>query len=146
MFRRSFLEGRRLRTAFLVSLALNFFFLAFGISVYLERPRSFPPSPERIVEILAGNLSGEGEAVLLETFEKHRPRIMAQHAAAIETKRKARALVGEQELNVEALRTARQDMRQAMATLMLELDGFLIEATSQLSPDDRRRLAEAVPK
>ena len=146
MVRRSFFEGRRLRTAFLISLTINFFFMAFGISVYLDRPFSFPPAPDQIVERLSSNLSAEGSETFLDTFEKHRPDIMARHSVAKQSNAKVRAVVGAEELDMEALRAAREQMRQEMLAFMLELDGCMVEVVPELSAEDRRRLSEAVPR
>lgn len=143
---RNIFEGRRLRFAFLLSLAANFFLLALGAAIYFERPRVFPPEAGRVASWMASNLSAEGETQFLEVFEKHRADIMAQQTAMRAAQDEFLAMVSDDEFDIAALQTKRKEMRDDFFTFILTIDGFMMEAVQQLSPDDRKRLADALPR
>ena len=140
------LGQRWLRLAFLCSLASNFFLLALGLSLYLERPTAFPPPPEAVMEKMASQLSSEGEAIFRSTFEKHRTQIAERREALRDANAEVRRLAGAESLDLEALKNQRTEARQVFANFMRSLDGFILEVLPQLSAEDRRRIAHAVPQ
>ena len=142
----SILTGRRLRLAFLLSLAANFFFIAVGASIYFEGPRAFPPPVAMIGERMAGSLSDEGAERFLEVFAQHKPEIMAHRKVMIEAQRRVRALASADDLDMAALRVARNEMQQSFLALMGSVDMFMSDALPQLSVEDRRRLAQHIPE
>ena len=142
----SILTGRSLRLAFLLSLAINFFFIAVGASFYFDRPKGFPPSPDKIAERVAESLSGEGEKLFQSIYANHRPAIMAEYTTLQQTHSQVRSLASAEELDMEALRAARADSKEQFNALMEKLDGFIMDAMPQLTLEDRRRLVRMVPQ
>ena len=142
----SILTGRRLRLAFLLSLAFNFFFIAVGASIYFEGPRTFPPPVAMIGERMAGSLSDEGAALFLEIFDQHKPEIMAHQDTMMQAQRQVRAITSADELDLAALQVARGEMQQSFGAMMESLNTFMMEALPQLSAEDRRRLAQTLPR
>ena len=139
------LAQRWLRLAFLCSLASNFFLIALGVSLYLERPTAFPPPPEAFMERMASKLSSEGEAVFRRTFEEHRAEISARRDALANAHTEVRRLASTEPLDLEAMQRLR-DMRPPLMTdFMNSIDDFMLEVLPQLSAEDRRRLASATP-
>lgn len=142
----SILTGRRLRLAFLLSLAANFFFIAVGASIYFESPRTFPPPVAMIGERMAGSLSDEGAELFLGIFDQHKPEIMARQEKMMQAQRQVRAITSAEELDLAALQVARGEMQQSFGALMEGLNTFMMEALPELSVEDRRRLAQTLPR
>ena len=140
------LGQRWLRLAFLCSLASNFFLLALGLSLYLERPTAFPPEPEAFMERMADQLSSDGEAVFRKTFEKHRAEITEQRDALSKGHQEVRRLASAEPLDLEAMQRQREKTPKLIADFMQSIDSFMMEVLPQLSAEDRRRLANAVPQ
>ena len=139
------LGQRWLRLAFLCSLASNFFLIALGVSLYLERPTAFPPEPEAFMERMASNLSSEGQAVFRRTFEKHRAEIAARRDALADAHAEVRRLARAEPLDLDAVQRQRQQTPVLISDFMHSIDNFMMEVLPQLSADDRRRLANATP-
>jgi|GEM_PF-5819763 len=137
------LAQRWLRFAFLCSLALNFFLIALGVSLYLERPSAFPPEPEVFMERMAGKLSSEGEAVFRRTFEKHRAEIAARRDAVANAHAEVRRLASAEPLDLDAMQRQREQTPVLMSDFMQSIDSFMMEVLPQLSVEDRRSLAKA---
>ena len=142
----SILTGRGLRLAFLLSLAINFFFLAVGASFYFDRPKGFPPSPDKIAERVAESLSREGEELFQRLYAEHRPAIMEQYAVLQQTHSQVRLMASAEELDMAALRVARAETKEHFNTFMQRLDGFIMDVMPQLKLEDRRRLVRMVPQ
>ena len=145
MIWKNMLAQRWLRLAFLCSLASNFFLIALGVSLYLERPTAFPPEPDAFMERMAGQLSSEGEAVFRRTFEKHRAEIAARRDAMANAHAEIRRLASTEPLDLEAMQRLRETRPPLMEDFMNSIDNFMIEVLPQLSAEDRRRLANATP-
>ena len=139
------LAQRWLRLAFLCSLASNFFLIALGVSLYLERPTAFPPEPEAFMSRMAGQLSSEGEAVFRRTFEKHRAEISARRNAVANAHAEVRRLASAEPLDLDAMQRQRERTPMLISDFMQSLDNFMMEVLPQLSAEDRRRLANATP-
>ncbi len=140
------LAQRWLRLAFLCSLACNFFLIALGVSLYLERPTAFPPPPEAFMERMAGKLSSEGEAVFRRIFEKHRAEIAARRDAVANAHAEVRRLASADPLDLDAMQRQREQTPMLISDFMQSIDSFMMEVLPQLSAEDRRRLADATPK
>ena len=137
------LAQRWLRLAFLCSLASNFFLIALGVSLYLERPSAFPPEPEAFMERMASKLSSEGETVFRRTFETHRAEITARRGALANAHAEVRRLASAEPLDLEAMQRQRERTPRLITDFMHSIDSFMIEVLPQLSVEDRRRLAKA---
>lgn len=143
---RNMFEGRALRRAFVLSIALNFFLIAAGIAIVVTfPPPPKPPSPEHIAERMASNLSSEGRQHLLEAFGRHREMLADLQQGMEDSRQQARQLFAADTVDIEALKSARAAARRDFIAFLAGIDGVLTEAAQGLSPDDRRRLLEGFP-
>lgn len=146
MFWRSLFKGRSLRAAFLISLTLNFFLLAFGASLYSSDSRPLPPSAEELAERMADSLSDDGKALFLDTFEKYRSEIAKRHFAVRQAQERIHGILSSEEVDVAKLRDEGNDMRQRLIAFMTAYTGFVMEAAVRLPIEDRRKLLQTFPK
>lgn len=145
---RSILEGRALRRAFMISIALNCFLVAAAIAIALTFPPPSPPpppSPEHIAERMASNLSPEGRQHLLEVFQQHRDLLVELKETMDSERHEARRLFAADQFDTQALKSARAAARASFMNFLAGIDGVLTEAAQELSPEDRRRLLEGFP-
>ena len=136
------------RWALPASLALNVFL---GTVLYLQpapnhrHPGGPPPSPLKFIERLAGELPPADAVVLREVVGRHVDEFERQNKTWGAVPHRVKAALEAPVLDVEALRAALIEGRDAHRRMDDSLVEVVIEAASGMSPEGRRTVARWRP-
>jgi uncharacterized membrane protein len=125
------------------SFALNLFTLALIGAHFAYRPPPGPSPPERIVEHMVRGLP-EGDAQRFRAVMATRlPEIEAAHARMEEARTAMTRAIARDPYDERAVRQAMKAWQAAWLAMSDGIGEGMLSAVSTLSPDGRRRLADA---
>src|SRR3954447_13190533 len=137
-------EPWRTRLLFL-SVAGNLFAAALiGAHFYRRAPHPpGPPRPEMMVERMARDLAPEDAARFRTVMQSRLPEIEAARARMEQARATMSRAIAQTPYDEAAVRRALKAWQQAWIAMSDDLGSSMLSAVSGLSPDGRRRLAEA---
>ncbi|MBI3513506.1 MAG: periplasmic heavy metal sensor [Proteobacteria bacterium] len=136
--------GRLLRWAFLVSLALNLFFI--GVSAthavrnQIDAPGHFKPGLR--LDAMVATLPAEDGAKLRTALDADMDKVSTAHTAYRAAQATARAALQAEPFDQAVLDGALADIRVKREALQRTLQAVVSKAAPAMSPDGRKRMAE----
>jgi uncharacterized membrane protein len=133
--------GRKLQIALLVSLGLNLFLVGF-LAARWWAPFHHPPrwTPEEIGERLARPLPEKDAEVIRDAFQANAAKLATLFGALQEARREVRAKMSAEPLDRTALAAAMTQARMKRAALEDAVQEVILDASSHLSLDGRKRM------
>jgi len=138
-------EPWRARLLFL-SVAANLFAAALIGAHFVLRPPPRPPGPPRpevIIERMARDLPPDDAARFRAATTPRLPQFAAARARMEQARAELARAMAQTPYDEGAVRTAMQAWQAAWLAMSEDLGANMLRALSELSPDGRRRLAEA---
>jgi len=136
--------ARLLRWAFLVSLALNLFFI--GVSVTHAVRSQFEASghfkPGLRLDAMVDTLPASDGATLRAALDAEMDKVTAAHAAYRKAQDAARQALGAEPFDRVAFEAALADIRAKREGLQKALQAVVVKAAPDMSADGRKRLGE----
>jgi uncharacterized membrane protein len=136
--------SRTLRWAFLVSLALNLFFIGasatHAVRNQIESSGHFKPGLR--LDAMVDTLPPSDGAKLRAALDADMAKVAASHDAYRKAQDRARAALGAEPFDRVAFETALADIRARRQDLQQVLQTVVLKAAPDMSPEGRRRLGE----
>jgi uncharacterized membrane protein len=140
---RSASPGRLLRWAFLVSLAINLFFIgASATHAVRNQIETGHFKPGMRLDAMVATLPSADGAKLRAALDADMDKVSAAHKAYRQAQAEARLALNGAPFDAAALERAMADIRAKRQTLQEALQTVVIKAAGDMSPDGRKRLAE----
>ena len=135
--------GRLLRWAFLISLALNLFFIgASATHAVRSQIETGHFKPGLRLDAMVETLPAQDGTILRAALDADMDKVTAALAAYREAQATARAALQAEHYDGAALDQALADIRVKREAVQRTLQAVVSKAAAQMSPDGRRRLGE----
>jgi uncharacterized membrane protein len=125
------------------SFALNLFTLALIGAHFAMRGRPGPPPPERIVEHMVHGLAAPDAERFRAVMAQRLPAIEAAHDRMEQARTAMAVAIAREPYDEAAVRRAMKDWQTAWMSMSDGMGDGVLSAVSTLSPDGRKRLADA---